>query len=69
MDWFVNGFGQTLVLGTVSILLCNDAPLDFIKDCVSVFFIFALDDYSSPATVTAEVRHDFAVELSGDVGV
>merc|ERR1712062_858008 len=44
MDWMVNGFGRKLVLGTTPILLCNDKPLDFIKDCMAIWFVFMLDD-------------------------
>eukprot|EP00418_Pyrodinium_bahamense_P049453 CAMPEP_0179186594 /NCGR_PEP_ID=MMETSP0796-20121207/92555_1 /TAXON_ID=73915 /ORGANISM="Pyrodinium bahamense, Strain pbaha01" /LENGTH=248 /DNA_ID=CAMNT_0020890599 /DNA_START=251 /DNA_END=997 /DNA_ORIENTATION=+ len=48
MSLIVNLFLRRIILGTAPILLGVESPLDFIKDCLAVFFITKLDDLEKP---------------------
>mmetsp|Transcript_23942 Transcript_23942/g.75286 ORF Transcript_23942/g.75286 Transcript_23942/m.75286 type:complete len:369 (-) Transcript_23942:51-1157(-) len=50
MDWLVNSVFRTTLMGTAPIMLCVEEPLDFIKDCLAIFFIAKLDDYDEAKT-------------------
>jgi len=51
MDWIVNSVCRAILMGTAPIMLCVEEPLDFIKDCLAVFFIAALDDFDDARSV------------------
>jgi len=51
MDWLVNSVFRSVLLGTAPIMLCVEDPLDFIKDCLAIFFIASLDDYDDSKSV------------------
>jgi len=46
-DVTINVGARNLVMFTFPILLGSEAPLDFVKDCLAVFFITTLDDLDS----------------------
>lgn len=44
MDWFVNAVIRETLKFTVPILVNSEEPLDFVKDCMAIFFLTQLDD-------------------------
>jgi len=44
MDLCINRFLREVVVFTFPIMLANEGPLDFVKDCTAVWFITTLDD-------------------------
>lgn len=44
MDWFVNSVIRETLKFTTPILVNSEEPLDFVKDCMAIFFLTQLDD-------------------------
>jgi len=44
MDWFVNAVIRETLKFTTPILVNSEEPLDFVKDCMAIFFLTQLDD-------------------------
>jgi len=44
MDMVINRLFRTIIIYTFPIMLCVEAPLDFVKDCTAIWFITTLDD-------------------------
>merc|ERR1711971_98735 len=44
-DTVVNAMARSVILCTAPILLSTEEPMDFIKDCLALFFITKIDDY------------------------
>lgn len=44
LSFIVNRIFRGIILGTGPIMLCVSGPMDFIKDCLAIFFITKLDD-------------------------
>eukprot|EP00928_Gymnodinium_smaydae_P079477 TRINITY_DN63393_c0_g1_i1.p1 TRINITY_DN63393_c0_g1~~TRINITY_DN63393_c0_g1_i1.p1 ORF type:complete len:348 (-),score=71.62 TRINITY_DN63393_c0_g1_i1:157-1200(-) len=44
MDALINVLFRTTIMATAPMLLCTEEPIDFIKDCLALFFISKLDD-------------------------
>uniref|UniRef100_A0A7S1EXT2 Uncharacterized protein n=1 Tax=Noctiluca scintillans TaxID=2966 RepID=A0A7S1EXT2_NOCSC len=44
MDWFVNSVIRETIKFTTPILVNSEEPLDFVKDCMAIFFLTQLDD-------------------------
>jgi len=56
MSAIVNQFFRRIILGTAPVLLGVEGPLDFIKDCLAVFFITKLDDLEDPVGFRTELE-------------
>mmetsp|Transcript_6276 Transcript_6276/g.14395 ORF Transcript_6276/g.14395 Transcript_6276/m.14395 type:complete len:363 (-) Transcript_6276:63-1151(-) len=57
LDRIVNSVFRAVLLSTAPIMLSPEEPLDFIKDCLAIFFIAKLDDFDDakePAFMTRE---------------
>jgi hypothetical protein len=48
LDKTVNEGFRSLLMSTAPIMLCSVSPMDFIMDCLAIFFILKIDDYDSP---------------------
>ena len=44
MDWFVNAVIRETLKFTTPILVNSEEPLNFVKDCMAIFFLTQLDD-------------------------
>mmetsp|Transcript_11099 Transcript_11099/g.21473 ORF Transcript_11099/g.21473 Transcript_11099/m.21473 type:complete len:242 (+) Transcript_11099:1-726(+) len=56
MSIIVNGFMRRIILCTAPILLSlSDDPLDFVKDCLAVFFITNLDDLAESVNLEGDL--------------
>eukprot|EP00448_Togula_jolla_P026063 CAMPEP_0170650292 /NCGR_PEP_ID=MMETSP0224-20130122/45729_1 /TAXON_ID=285029 /ORGANISM="Togula jolla, Strain CCCM 725" /LENGTH=498 /DNA_ID=CAMNT_0010981953 /DNA_START=53 /DNA_END=1549 /DNA_ORIENTATION=- len=44
MDFSINSTCRYVIMYTFPIMLCVEEPLDFVKDCMAVFFMTTLDD-------------------------
>lgn len=49
-DFMVNGIIRVTIMGLSPVVLAHSSPLDFIKDCLAIFFITKLDDYDDHRT-------------------
>lgn len=57
MDWFVNSVIRESLRYTFPILVCTEEPLDFVKDCMAIFFLTTLDDLTEDFQLTiTEIR-------------
>eukprot|EP00450_Noctiluca_scintillans_P006054 CAMPEP_0194482464 /NCGR_PEP_ID=MMETSP0253-20130528/4401_1 /TAXON_ID=2966 /ORGANISM="Noctiluca scintillans" /LENGTH=425 /DNA_ID=CAMNT_0039322005 /DNA_START=66 /DNA_END=1343 /DNA_ORIENTATION=- len=57
MDWFVNSVIREALKYTFPILVCTEEPLDFVKDCMAIFFLTTLDDLTPDFVLTiTEIR-------------
>jgi len=60
-DFMINSLVRKVVLLTAPIIFCTEEPLDFIKDCLAVFFISTLDDTSPGSSPTDKNEEIFKV--------
>merc|ERR1711920_268964 len=59
MDFIVNSGAYNIIMFTFPIMLSVEEPLDFVKDCMCIFFMTNLDDVDDDETksITALMIH------------
>jgi hypothetical protein len=50
-DFVINSFCREALLGLAPVLLSVSERMDFVKDCLAIFFIARMDDLPDPRTV------------------
>eukprot|EP00928_Gymnodinium_smaydae_P057369 TRINITY_DN40620_c0_g1_i1.p1 TRINITY_DN40620_c0_g1~~TRINITY_DN40620_c0_g1_i1.p1 ORF type:complete len:355 (-),score=75.89 TRINITY_DN40620_c0_g1_i1:189-1253(-) len=56
MDALINVLFRTVIMATAPMLLCTEEPIDFIKDCLALFFISKLDDLDDCRSLTQALK-------------
>merc|ERR1712032_1386950 len=72
LSFIVNRIFRGIILGTGPILLCVCGPMDFIKDCLAIFFITKLDDLDDHQDLQEvieafKIRESIELEIDNDL--